>query len=241
MTYSPVCPVPVERMTMRHRWDRLTFLHWSYPIEDVQRVLPDGLEVEPFDGKAWVGLVPFHMEVRPPKGPLVPWLLTFPETNVRTYARDANGEIGVWFFSLDATRLPAVATARTTYRVPYFWSEMTVVRHNDTMSYRTTRRWPGPRGATSKVIVDIGERYRAEELSDLDHYLTARWTLFGTWGKKLLMARAEHRPWELHRAEVSQCDDQLVAAAGLPQPSGEPVVHWSPGTDVRIGYPTVVR
>jgi uncharacterized protein YqjF (DUF2071 family) len=32
-------------------------------------------------------------------------------------------------------------------------------------------------------------------------------------------------------------DDELVMAAGYPRPVGEPLVHYSPGVDVRIGLP----
>jgi hypothetical protein len=164
-------------------------------------------------------------------------LFEFPETNVRTYVHDSNGLSGVWFFSLDASSLTAVVTARATYRVPYFWSEMTVDRTGEVFTYTTRRRWPGPRGAVSQVEIEVGEQYRAKELDDFDHYLTARWTLFGTWSHRLLIARAEHPRWVLHRARVGEWRDDLVAATGLPAPEGEPIAHWSPGVDVRVGYP----
>jgi uncharacterized protein YqjF (DUF2071 family) len=222
---------------MLQRWDRLTFLHWNFDIETVQALLPAGLEVEPFDGYAWVGLVPFFMEVSLPRLGAIPWLFNFPETNVRTYVRGPSGDAGVWFFSLDAGRLAAVVTARSTYRVPYFWSKMDVWRQGDSMRYSARRRWPGPRGTESTVELEIGHEYTAAELTDFDRYLTARWTLYGTWGGRLLMARAQHQPWPLHRARLLSWQDGLVKAAGLPTPTATPIVHWSPGVDVRVGYP----
>jgi uncharacterized protein (DUF427 family) len=36
-------------------------------------------------------------------------------------------------------------------------------------------------------------------------------------------------------------DDGLISAAGLPAPHGEPLVHYSPGVDVRIGRPERYR
>ncbi len=225
---------------MRHRWDSVAFLHWPYDPDDVQRLLPSGLTVETYEDRAWVGLVPFRMEVSPPRGGSGPWF-RFPETNVRTYVRNSDGETGVWFFSLDADHLAAVVTARSTYRVPYFWSEMRVDRDEELMTYSTRRRWPGSRGASSRIVVEVGEPYLADELGDFDHYLTARWTLFGTWGRTLLIARAEHQPWPLHRARVDSWHDDLVAAVGVPRPDSEPVVHWSPGVDVRVGYPSRSR
>ena len=84
---GPWCPLEVPRAQMIHRWDLLTFLHWSYEPAEVAALLPDGLEVETFGGRAWVGLVPFAMLVRPPRIPAVPWMSRFCETNVRTYVR----------------------------------------------------------------------------------------------------------------------------------------------------------
>ena len=58
-----VCPFTIERPVMRQRWERLSFLHWPYDPAVVQGLLPEGLHIEPFDGAAWVGLVPFFMRV----------------------------------------------------------------------------------------------------------------------------------------------------------------------------------
>lgn len=95
--------------------------------------------------------------------------------NVRTYVRSADGESGIWFFSLDAARLGAVLVARSTYRLPYFWSHMQLERIGGSIRYECRRLWPGPRGAKSRVAVDIGESFDPSELSELDHFLTARW------------------------------------------------------------------
>lgn len=236
--YGPVCPTPVDRAAMVHRWDELTFLHWRFEPAAVQRLLPPGLTVETFDGSAWVGLVPFFLRVGLPGVPSVPWLSRFPETNVRTYATSADGASGVWFFSLDAARLGAVVVARTTYRLPYFWSAMSIERAGSTITYRTRRRWPSPRGASSDVEIEVGEPFRPGELTELDHYLTARWALFSAPRSGLRHALAFHDPWPLHRARAVRVDDGLVRAAGLPQPDGDPLVHHSPGVAVRIGWPT---
>ncbi len=235
------CPVRVPRPWMLHRWDQLTFLHWRYDPEVVQQLLPPGLTVATFDGSAWVGLVPFVMQVRPPGVAPVPWLSNFPETNVRTYATGPDGSTGVWFLSLDASRLAAVLGGRLGYRMPYFWSRMRVRRVGDSIAYDCDRRWPRPTPAASRIEVRIGERFANEELDDLDHWLTARWSLFSYRPSAISIAHAEHPPWELHRAEAVRCDDRLVRAAGLPAPQGEPLVHHSPGTAVRISRPYRVR
>jgi hypothetical protein len=231
------CPAPVARAAMVHWWDELTFLHWRYAAADVQRLLPKGLEVETCDGTAWVGLVPFFLRVALPGVPPVPWLSQFAETNVRTYVRSADGRRGIWFFSLDAARLAAVVVARATYRIPYFWSRMRLSREGTTVRYECRRRWPGPRGARCDAVIELGERFAASELSELDHFLTARWSLFSAPRSGLHGAAAFHDPWPLHRGTVVHLRDDLIQAAGLPKPSGEPLVHYSPSVRVRIGWP----
>jgi uncharacterized protein YqjF (DUF2071 family) len=231
------CPFIVERPVMRQRWERLAFLHWPFDREAVQRLVPAGLRVETHGGAAWVGLVPFFMRVATAGGREAPWASAFCETNVRTYVRDREGRSGIWFFSLDAARLGAVVAARTTYRLPYFWSSMRLAEAGDEISYRCRRRWPGPRAAASRVRIRVGAPFGAGELDERDHFLTARWVLFSAAGSRRRFARAWHEPWPLFRARLTELDDGLIAAAGLPQPAGEPLVHYSPGVDVRIGRP----
>jgi uncharacterized protein len=221
---------------MGQRWERLTILHWAFDPADVQRLLPDGLQADTFGGAAWVGLVPFFMRVGTPGGHRAPWASNFCETNVRTYVRDRRGRVGIWFLSLDAARLGAVVVARTCYRLPYFWSAMRLVTRDRQVSYGCRRRWPGP-PADSRVQITVGDPLRPADLDERDHFLTARWILFSVSGSRYRFARAWHRPWPLHRAAAEAVDDRLIAAAGLPAPHGEPLVHYSPGVDVRIGRP----
>lgn len=241
--YDPRCPLPIARPVMRNDWSTLTFLHWRYDPAAVQRLLPAGLEVETFDGAAWVALVPFAMRVATPGNRAAPWLTTFLETNVRTYVRGPDGTTGVWFFSLETTRLHVTLVARATYRVPYCWARLRLVQDGARLRYEAVRRWPGPRGARSLVDVELGEPYTAEELTPFEHFLTARYQLFAhrPFGG-LLRTRVDHEPWLLRRATVHEIDDELVAACGLPAPSGPPqsVLH-ADTIHVRLGGPTRVR
>jgi uncharacterized protein YqjF (DUF2071 family) len=216
-------------------WTWLSFLHWSYDAAAVQRLLPSSLKVHAFQGRAWVGVTAFLLEdLRTPLAPAPPWFASFPETNVRTYVRGPDGREGLWFFSLDAARLAPVLVARWTYALPYRWSRMAVERDGLMVRYRSRRRWPGPTPAVSRIAVEIGAPLEPEDLAELDHYLTARWQLYTKLGPVLARATVEHRPWPLYRATVRELDQNLVAAAGLPAPRGDPVVHWSPGVRTRI-------
>lgn len=241
MTHGPDPTVTVDRAIMTMRWQQLTFIHWSYDPAIVQRLLPPGLTVHLIEDRAWVSLVPFVMRVSFPGVGVVPWLGVFPETNVRTYVTAADGSEGIWFFSLDATRLAAVVAARAAYRLPYVWSSMTVDTDDTRADYHCRRRWPGPRGASSDVSVRIGDALAADGLVERDHFLSARWRLYSKMFGSVWGARAHHLPWALHTATIERYDDQLVEAAGLPAPTGDPIVHWSPGVDVRVSTPYRIR
>jgi len=242
MTPPPGPPAPVHAPVMYQQWRRLTFVHWRYPASVVQPLLPPGLRVETFDGDAWVSLVPFLMRgVRPPGVPPLPWLSEFPETNVRTYVEGPDGRTGIWFMSLDAARLPAVLAGRAGYGLPYCWSAMAVQPSPGRLRYRCRRRWPGPAGARCDAEVQLGTPFADDELGPLDHFLTARFRLYSVLAGRLVAADAEHPPWSLVRARLDSLEEDLVRAAGLPPPSGEPLLHASSGVQVRIGLWHPVR
>ena len=226
---------PVTRAVFGQHWRDLTMLHWPVEPALVAPLLPRGTVPDLFDGVSYVGLVPFVMAGVSVLGtPALPWLSGFAETNVRLYAVDGRGRRGVVFRSLEASRLLPVLVARASYHLPYLWAHMRVRHGSDTVSYTTSRRWPGPRGAASRVRVRIGARYEADPLST---FLTARWGLFSDWyGGVSVHAPVDHEPWPLHRATLLDLDDDLVEAAGLPM-GGAPHVLWSPGVKVRIGRP----
>jgi uncharacterized protein YqjF (DUF2071 family) len=163
---------------MYHQWNWITFVHRSYPPAVVQRLLPSGLTVQTSGGTAWVGLTPFLMEgVRAPAVPAVPWLSRFGEVNVRTYVRDGRDRSGIWFFSLDASRLPAVLAARAGYRLPYFWSDVDVTVTGGRIGYRCRRRYPAG-GTRCDAEVAMGPPLAKAERDEFVHFLTARYRLF---------------------------------------------------------------
>jgi uncharacterized protein len=158
---APAAP-RVARPVMHHLWRQLAFLHWRYPADTVQARLPAGLVVQTFDGSAWLGLIPFLMDqVRAPALPALPWLSRFPETNVRTYVQDTRGRSGIWFLSLDAARLPAVLGARAGYRLPYFWSAMSVHNTADGSADPTGHRYSYRCYAAGQALPAVGATPRS--------------------------------------------------------------------------------
>lgn len=221
------------------RWDRIAFLHWSYRADAVASLLPPGLEPDTYDGRAWVSITPFVMErVRAPGLPPMPRLSTFPETNVRTYVRHrGTGKDGLWFLSLDTTRALSLG-ARMSIGIPYCWSRMAVRQRDGGILYRTaTRRTPRERGVFSRIGIERGRAITDDERTPLDDWLTGRWRAFSKAYGTVFCTPVEHQPWPLQHATTTDLDFSLMPPVGLPAPAGEPLVHYSPGVDVRLGRP----
>ena len=224
---------------MKQGWYDLAYIHYRYSVEDVARILPDGLEVDVCDGSAWVGLIPFSMRgIGVPGLPSVPYLGSFAEVNVRTYVR-RNGIPGVWFCSLDINRLLPVLVARTTYTLPYCFGQASNKRVGDELHSVVKRQWPRGEAHTNihlKILETITES------SPLEVFLSARWGLYTTTRRRnLRYAPISHEPWRLQRAEIISLDDSLIEAAGFAAPkvavNGEPHVMFSDGLPVRVGLP----
>ena len=202
-------------------------------------MLPNGLRVETWNDKAWVGLVPFRMHVRTRRGPYLPWISHFPETNLRTYVRGPNGEVGVWFFSLEASRLPAVVIGRVGYGVWYHWARMKIQHAGDETHYQSQRILSAGQG-TFTAHIRHGESVHSDDVTPFEHYLTARWSLFGLRRNRLTFARARHQRWPLRRAEAISWNTTLLELAGLSQPAHQPIVLSSHGVTVDIGGRTFI-
>ena len=234
---EPVSAQPLERVErpmMVQQWRWMTFLHWRYTVQQLRPLVPDELEIDTCDGSAWVGLLPFQMHVRLPGLPAVPWVSNFPETNLRTYVVDRHGRRGIWFFSLDADRLGAVAMAQAGLRLPYRWARMYASRDNGSVRYSSRRHGPGTQ-AKNRVRVYVVDPIPDAQVTELEVFLTARWRLFNTIGERLIDVPAEHPMWALQRVEVDTCESDLFRAEGVPPPEGEPIAHFSEGVEVKIG------
>jgi hypothetical protein len=226
---------PDDRPAGFQRWRTLAFLHWEVPVEAVAALIPEPLAVDTFEGRAYVGVVPFTMkDVSPWWAPSVPGISNFHEVNVRTYVH-LRGEIpGVWFFSLDAAASIAVIAARTGWHLPYHRAAMTLEEQDGEVRYESRRQWPGPKPAELSLRYRVGERLGEAVPGTFEHFLAERYVLFADAGDGLAMGVVHHRPYPLHRAEVIEVQQSLVTAAGLPATSGAPHVLYSPGVDVDV-------
>lgn len=226
----------VDRAWLYQSWNVATWFHWPYEPASIEHVVPKGLELDTFEGKAYVGLVPFLIENQRLAGtPAVPWLSTARETHLRTYVTSSDGRRGSLFFYLENARLAGVLAAQLGFGLRYVWSSLGLERDGDRVTYTGKRLVPP--FTEHRIEVEVGDPFAEGELGALDHFLTAQWVLFTEHLGRLLAVLVEHPPWPIYRANVLRLDQRLFDAAGIPRPAGEPLVHYSPGVDAKVGMP----
>lgn len=241
---------PQGRLVMRQKWRDLLFLHWQVPVESLRPLIPPQLELDLYNGTAYVGLVPFRMRgVRPIGLPAVPWLSNFHETNVRTYVHFQGSEPGVWFFSLDAANYLAVWLARAWFHLPYHFARMFVdeesgspdpaapidgARRDSPVVYAGVRHQDGsPQASYCIRALPIGVP-RASQPGTLEHFLAERYILYTLRKDRLHRGYVHHPPYPLQPAQVLSVGESLLAANGLHPFSEPPIAHFARGVDVRV-------
>ena len=212
-------------------WRSLAFLHWEVAAPALREVVPAELELDLYEGSAYVGVVPFAMQdVRPSWWPHR-LAFNFLETNVRTYVV-CNGRPGVYFFSLEANLRLAVLAARASFGLPYYHARMRMEQSGSVIEYLSRRT---SNGAVHHLRCQVGEPVGGSEPGGLDHFLLERYLLFVKRGGRLRVGQVHHRPYPVQRARVLEVRDDLIAAAGLPGVSTPPRwVHYSAGVDVEV-------
>ena len=223
-----------QTQVMHQTWRSLLFLHWEIPATEIQKTLPEGLTVDTFEGKAYVGVVPFFMRnIRPRFFPAIPAISNFLETNVRTYVYDKNGTPGVWFYSLEANQWLAVKTARTFFKLPYFHAHMQANQEelSQPIDYITQRR---KTNQTSRFHYQSqGEVWHATPGS-FEFFLLERYILFASSGQnRLSSGQVYHTPYPIQRAKVEAWDAELIHLAGF-DTAGRPPDHALCSTGVTV-------
>lgn len=237
-THRPY-PLPSGPWRLRQRWRDLLFAHYPVPPATVAPLLPPGLELDTYDGAAWLGVVPFwmdHVESRT-VGSLavgVPTVRAFNELNLRTYVRSPRtGLSGVYFFALDCSSALATLGARVLFHLPYFPALMSRSITGNVTDYRSRRILcqPAPRfeasfGPAAPVVPSTA--------GSLPAFLTERYCLFTSSRGRILRGDIHHLPWPLQAAEAEIRIDELPEAHGMRLGADVPVLHFARSLEVYL-------
>lgn len=235
-------PLPDAPWVLRQTWTDLLFAHWPVDEPLLRACVPAALPLDRFDGRTWLGIVPFQMSNVAPRGlPNLPFISAFAELNVRTYVT-VGGKPGVYFFSLDAGSKPAAIAARLLTGLPYFSARMEVRQERHRMHYGSVRdervdavaEFQASYGPTGPAVLP--------EPGTLDHFLTERYCLYRVNGAGRVHRLDIHHPrWHLQPAVAAIDVNTMAEAAGLTLPFTSPVLHFARRQDAVAWAPVLVR
>jgi uncharacterized protein len=227
-------PLPRGPWVMQQTWKDLLFLHYRVPPAVLRDKLPPPLEIDTFDGDAWVSIAPLKMRnVKLRYLPPIPTAANFLELNFRTYVRH-KGKTAIYFFSLDTDSTLSAIGARVAF-LPYFRARMSA-RGNGSFRFRSARR--GRRKPAAVFEVDYTPGPKRIEKSPLDKWLVERYRLFQVgFAGTVIEINIHHVPWTLHEADVQVRANTLAAPCGFALPPQQPIVQYSRSQQVLIWSP----
>jgi uncharacterized protein YqjF (DUF2071 family) len=210
------------------QWRNLLFAHWPIEADELRSLIPPSLEIDTFEGQAWIGIVTFYLTIR---YRWMPWSLSFPEVNVRTYVRRGERN-AVWFLSLDAHSRLAVAMARRQYALPYHLARMQM-RSEETpsgvqVSFKSQRRAKKLGSASLDMEYQPIGGASYPRPGTLEHWLSDRYRLFAAREDGCVAyGEIDHRPWRLQPAEATFAVNTMLEPLGISTPSSPPLLHFS--------------
>jgi uncharacterized protein YqjF (DUF2071 family) len=229
-------PIPQRPWLMTQTWHDLLFAHWPLPHLPVPG-LPSGVELDLFEGQAWVGIVPFFMTNVGLRGlPGLPGMSAFAELNVRTYVTAGN-KPGVYFFSLDAASAAAVMGARVLLNLPYHTASMRVEKRREEVRYHSRRRRDS--GAVFIGSYAPSGPVASPKQGSLEDFLTERYCLYGVSRRgRPYRLEIHHPPWPLQPAEAVIEQNGMARIAGIDLPPTPPLLHFARRQDMVAWAPT---
>jgi uncharacterized protein YqjF (DUF2071 family) len=232
---------PEGQPIMHQKWGKLLFMHWRVDTQVLRPLIPAELEIDTFDGSAWIAVTPFTMwDIRafPPFVPPVPGFSSLHELNVRTYVC-IDRVPGVWFLSLDCNSAAAVFAARALFFLPYYNAEIKIEEYFKRVDYALTRTEDPP--ATLQASWTIGETLPYSQPDSLEFFLTERYCLYSEHKGELYRARIHHQPWPLQEATLTSLSSSMIESLQLPTPKEDPLLHYAEELSVDIWRLTRVR
>lgn len=215
-------PLPDRPWAFHMIWRDAVFLHWPVEPALLRPHVPAGIQLDLFDGMAWVSLVAFTMtRVRPRGLPPFRPVSHFHEVNVRTYTR-LNDRPGVYFLRIEAASQPACLIARTVSGLPYRHAHMQRGPGHFTTDAPRTRSHLDLAYAVGQATADPSARAL---------WLTERYAVHDRSDRGLVTFDVHHVPWPLHDVRVRDLSFRYPGQDSLLE--GPPAsTHASPGVRV---------
>lgn len=217
---------------MKQTWKHVLFLHWPLHAESLRPFIPKELEIDTYDGQAWLGMIVFEMGGIYPRGlsrlPLTP---PFSEINVRTYVT-YKGEPGIYFLSIDVNNWASLNIAKRWYHLPYRPSEVSIQKEGASLHFEGIRKKEPlyVKGSYTPLKESFFSR-----AGRLDYWFTERYRLYSSDSfSNLYTASIDHPPWALQNTEVTIDKNTLFSPFGFHLGADAPIAHYSYGVQTNF-------
>ncbi len=186
---------PTGKWTYYQEWNNALFLHWKVPFHIIRRLVPEKLNIDTFDGNAYVSLVAFTMQkIRPRNLPSIKFISDFDEINLRTYI-DNDNKKGVYFLNIEAEKQLSALIARSLSGLPYEKSNI----ESTNKSYKSSHPLKG-----FYLDAEFEVKEQLSKKTELDNWLTERYCLYLDKGETVYRYDIHHKEWEIKNIELNQ-------------------------------------
>lgn len=219
--------LPSGSWSYYQEWNRLLFMHFEVPFDVLRALVPTALELDEFDGKYYISVVPFTMEkIRPRFLPAVGFISNFDEINVRTYVKK-EGKAGVYFLNIEGGKSLSVFVSKQLSGLPY---EKATMKRKE-MLYASLN---AKKKFQLEAKYTIGEK--VQQKTPLQVWLTERYCLYVYVNHNLYRYQIHHEVWQLKEITFDQLKvDYQLAGIHLTEnqviapnySDGIKVVAWS--------------
>lgn len=218
-------------------WRDLLFASWRVPMDVIRAKVPPELEIDTFQGDAWVSMVPMAVTGMHFRGvPEIPGLTSLRELNLRTYVKRGN-KGGVYFLSIEC---PAVASdwmANHFFGVPYLEANIATYNDGATYQYASERTQPNaPPAAFFGTFEPVGEA-AGPAPGSLEQWLVERYCLYFVKNGTVYRGDIHHADWELQSADAQIAVNTIPKASGLDLAAKPDHLAFCSRTDTLVWLP----
>ena len=181
-------------------WRHVFFIHYQIDPELLSPLVP--FELDLYEGKAIVSVVPFLMEgIRFPFLPKIPKISSLWELNIRTYV-EVNGIKGIYFFTLETDSKIGEIIAQKFFFLPYRFSKIKASVTNQEYKFFHQR------DHFSLNLEALLSPIRIN--SEFSRWAYERYSLFTQNKNIIYQGIVVHKNWEIYSAKIIQYDDQFT-------------------------------
>lgn len=224
---------------MSQQLQNVLFLHWEVPAHWLTSRLPAELELDLYEGKAWISAVLLKAVGTHVRGmPVMPGMQTFLQLNVRTYVRCGKRR-GVYFFSMDSNSRTAVQVASLGGFLPYRQASIKMAKHEKQIVFKSSAS--GKANVSENIELDYKPRKTVIEPTTLESWLTERYSLWTNPKERLYRLDISHPPWRLHYVEGNIHKNSLAQFLPVQLHRLRPIAHYSDTIEVLLYAPVMEK